>query len=96
LSAGDVIATGTPCGVGFTRKQPIYLKPGGEVAVEIEKVGTLVNPIVAGMQVFALSGHAPFRHMSLVESYGKTTLKRPASLSEAGCEIYFNYMLNNN
>ena len=49
LSAGDVISTGTPGGVGFTRKPPIYLKPGDEVAVEIEKVGTLVNPVVAGM-----------------------------------------------
>ena len=48
LYAGDVIATGTPGGVGYTRKPSLYLKPGDEVAVEIEQVGTLVNPVVAG------------------------------------------------
>ena len=48
LSAGDVIATGTPGGVGFTRKPPVYLKPGDAVVVEIEQVGTLVNPVIAG------------------------------------------------
>lgn len=48
LSPGDVIATGTPGGVGFTRDPQVYLKPGDEVVVDIEKVGTLVNPVVAG------------------------------------------------
>lgn len=48
LSAGDVIVTGTPGGVGFTREPPLYLKQGDRIAVEIEKVGTLVNPVVAG------------------------------------------------
>ncbi|MGB5439157.1 MAG: fumarylacetoacetate hydrolase family protein, partial [Gammaproteobacteria bacterium] len=48
LSAGDVIATGTPGGVGFTREPQIYLKPGDEVVVDIEKVGSLVNPVIAG------------------------------------------------
>ena len=48
LAAGDVIATGTPGGVGFTRKPPVYLKPGDEIVVDIEKVGTLVNPVEAG------------------------------------------------
>ena len=48
LTAGDVIATGTPGGVGFTRDPQVYLKPGDEVVVDIEKIGTLVNPVVAG------------------------------------------------
>ncbi|MGB5441920.1 MAG: fumarylacetoacetate hydrolase family protein [Gammaproteobacteria bacterium] len=48
LSAGDVIATGTPGGVGFTREPQVYLKPGDEVVVDIEKVGSLVNPVIAG------------------------------------------------
>ena len=46
LVPGDVIATGTPAGVGFTRKPPIFLKPGDVVEVEIEKIGVLRNPVV--------------------------------------------------
>ena len=47
LVPGDVIATGTPAGVGFTRKPPIFLKPGDIVEVEIENIGVLRNPVVA-------------------------------------------------
>ena len=46
LVPGDVIVTGTPAGVGFSRKPPRYMKPGEVVEVEIEKIGTLRNPIV--------------------------------------------------
>jgi 2-keto-4-pentenoate hydratase/2-oxohepta-3-ene-1,7-dioic acid hydratase in catechol pathway len=46
LMPGDVIATGTPAGVGFTRKPPIFLKAGDVVEVEIEKIGVLRNPVV--------------------------------------------------
>ncbi len=45
LEPGDLIATGTPAGVGFTRKPPIFLQPGDEVTVEIEGVGSLTNPV---------------------------------------------------
>jgi len=41
LEPGDVIATGTPPGVGFARKPPVFLKHGDEMEVEIEKIGTL-------------------------------------------------------
>lgn len=47
LTPGDVIATGTPSGVGFTRKPPIFLKPGDTVSIEIERLGTLTNPVIA-------------------------------------------------
>jgi 2-keto-4-pentenoate hydratase/2-oxohepta-3-ene-1,7-dioic acid hydratase in catechol pathway len=47
LEPGDVITTGTPHGVGFARKPPIFLKTGDEVAVEIEGIGKLVNPVKA-------------------------------------------------
>jgi 2-keto-4-pentenoate hydratase/2-oxohepta-3-ene-1,7-dioic acid hydratase in catechol pathway len=47
LEPGDLIATGTPAGVGFTRKPPVYLTPGDTVTVEIERVGALTNPVVA-------------------------------------------------
>ena len=45
LHVGDVIATGTPPGVGFARKPPVFLKHGDEMEVEIEKIGTLNNPV---------------------------------------------------
>ena len=47
LEPGDIIATGTPSGVGFARKPPRWLKPGDEVRVQIEGLGELVNPVVA-------------------------------------------------
>jgi 2-keto-4-pentenoate hydratase/2-oxohepta-3-ene-1,7-dioic acid hydratase in catechol pathway len=43
LSAGDVIATGTPGGVGDRRQPPVYMKAGDTVEVEITRVGTLRN-----------------------------------------------------
>lgn len=45
LEIGDVIATGTPAGVGFTREPPLFLSPGDQVEVEIEDVGTLSNVV---------------------------------------------------
>ena len=47
LSPGDVILTGTPAGVGWSRKPPRFMKPGDVVEVEIEAVGLLRNPIAA-------------------------------------------------
>jgi len=47
LVPGDVIASGTPEGVGFARKPPLWLKPGDTIDVEISGVGLLRNPIVA-------------------------------------------------
>jgi 2-keto-4-pentenoate hydratase/2-oxohepta-3-ene-1,7-dioic acid hydratase in catechol pathway len=46
LEPGDLIATGTPPGVGYTRKPPVFLKSGDEVTIEIEGVGRLSNPVV--------------------------------------------------
>jgi len=48
LQPGDLIFTGTPPGVGFARKPQVFLKPGDVVEVEIEKLGVLRNPCVAG------------------------------------------------
>lgn len=45
LDAGDIIATGTPSGVGFARKPPEFLKPGDVVEVEIEQIGVLRNRV---------------------------------------------------
>jgi 2-keto-4-pentenoate hydratase/2-oxohepta-3-ene-1,7-dioic acid hydratase in catechol pathway len=46
LEAGDVIATGTPSGVGFVRQPPEFLVPGDVVECEVEQVGLLRNRIV--------------------------------------------------
>lgn len=47
LEPGDIIATGTPPGVGFARKPPIFMKDGDVVEVEIEGLGVLSNPVKA-------------------------------------------------
>ncbi len=46
LLPGTVILTGTPEGVGFARKPPVWLLPGMEVEMEIEGIGVLRNPVV--------------------------------------------------
>ena len=47
LRAGDVIATGTPSGVGTARKPPVYMKAGDLAVCSYEGLGTLTNPVVA-------------------------------------------------
>ena len=46
LHPGDLIATGTPAGVGVFRKPPRFLRPGDTVEIEIEKIGTIRNRVV--------------------------------------------------
>jgi len=48
LQPGDIIIAGTPAGVGFARKPPIFMKAGDVCEVEIEGVGLLSNPVVDG------------------------------------------------
>ena len=45
LMPGDIILTGTPAGVGFVRKPPVFLKDGDTCEIEIEKIGILSNPV---------------------------------------------------
>lgn len=45
LQPGDVIISGTPAGVGFARKPPIFMKQGDVIEVEVEKVGVLRNTV---------------------------------------------------
>ena len=45
LLPGDMIPTGTPFGVGFSRKPPVFLKDGDECVCEVEKVGSIRNKI---------------------------------------------------
>jgi 2-keto-4-pentenoate hydratase/2-oxohepta-3-ene-1,7-dioic acid hydratase in catechol pathway len=46
LLPGTVILTGTPHGVGYARKPPVFLMAGDVVTVEIEKIGALTNPVI--------------------------------------------------
>ena len=46
LHPGDLLATGTPSGVGYSRTPPWLLQPGDVVEVEVEKLGVLTNPVV--------------------------------------------------
>jgi 2-keto-4-pentenoate hydratase/2-oxohepta-3-ene-1,7-dioic acid hydratase in catechol pathway len=46
LEPGDIIATGTPDGVGYKRNPPLYLKDGHVVSVTVDKIGTLSNPVL--------------------------------------------------
>lgn len=47
LEPGDIVSTGTPAGVGFTRTPPRYLLAGDTVTIAIDKIGTLRNPVLA-------------------------------------------------
>jgi 2-keto-4-pentenoate hydratase/2-oxohepta-3-ene-1,7-dioic acid hydratase in catechol pathway len=49
LVAGTVILTGTPHGVGFARKPPVWLTDGDEITIEIEGIGSLTNPVCEEM-----------------------------------------------
>jgi 2-keto-4-pentenoate hydratase/2-oxohepta-3-ene-1,7-dioic acid hydratase in catechol pathway len=46
LEPGDVIATGTPAGVGVFRDPPVFLEPGDRVRCEIDGIGTVENPVI--------------------------------------------------
>ena len=46
LEAGDVIATGTPSGVGVFRDPPVFLEPGDRVRCEVEGIGSVENPVI--------------------------------------------------
>lgn len=45
LDAGDVVVMGTPAGVGWARKPPVFMKQGDTIEIEIEKIGVLSNPV---------------------------------------------------
>jgi acylpyruvate hydrolase len=53
LEPGDLIATGTPAGVGFARHPPVFIQAGDKMEVVIEKVGRLSNPVAAAKEAAA-------------------------------------------
>jgi len=56
LEPGDIVATGTPAGVGFSRDPKLFLRAGDVVEVEIDGVGTLTNPVAAEAPDPSLAG----------------------------------------
>jgi 2-keto-4-pentenoate hydratase/2-oxohepta-3-ene-1,7-dioic acid hydratase in catechol pathway len=46
LQPGDIIATGTPAGVGVFRDPPVFLEPGDRVRCEVEGIGSVENPVI--------------------------------------------------
>lgn len=58
LRPGDLLATGTPSGVGYAREPQWLLGPGDEVEVQIEKIGSVVNHIVDNSHRHKAKGHA--------------------------------------
>lgn len=63
LEPGDVVATGTPAGVGFAHKPPRWLRDGDDVVVRIEGLGELRNPVVAEKRI-QTERHKGLRHLS--------------------------------
>ena len=45
LEPGDLIATGTPAGVGLGMKPQVWLQPGDQIRMEIDQIGVLANPV---------------------------------------------------
>jgi len=48
LEPGDLIITGTPAGVGAFREPPVWMQPGDEITIEIDGLGSITNPVIAG------------------------------------------------
>ncbi|KAF4964497.1 hypothetical protein FSARC_7561 [Fusarium sarcochroum] len=65
LQPGDVIATGTPAGVGIGKKPPVFLQPGDEVSISVSGLGTLRNKIAVketvNPTVEQVSSNSPFQ-----------------------------------
>ena len=59
LEPGDLIATGTPAGVGAYREPPIFLEPGDRVRCQVDGIGTVENPVIDWSDVPADEGNEP-------------------------------------
>ncbi|CEI70852.1 hypothetical protein FVEN_g672 [Fusarium venenatum] len=72
LQPGDVIATGTPAGVGIGKNPPVFLQPGDEVSVSVTGLGTLSNEIgtadTTNPTVERVSSSSPFRITNLAKT----------------------------
>ncbi|KAJ4353355.1 uncharacterized protein N0V89_005083 [Didymosphaeria variabile] len=89
LFPGDVLATGTPAGVGFGQKPPVYLQPGDEINVSVTGLGTLTNRVASlstpnrtlercqtATSSFFIANATRFPHERLIMINGKATYYR--------------------
>ncbi|KAJ3545456.1 hypothetical protein NM208_g2493 [Fusarium decemcellulare] len=72
LQPGDVIATGTPAGVGIGKKPPVYLKPGDKVAISVTGLGTLRNTIASAETVNSTQEHVELQSPFQLTNSAKT------------------------
>ncbi|SCO76759.1 related to bifunctional 4-hydroxyphenylacetate degradation enzyme [Fusarium oxysporum] len=74
LQPGDVIATGTPAGVGIGKNPPVFLQPGDEVSVSVTGLGTLTNKIgtaeILNSTVQRVSSSSPFQITNSAKTLG--------------------------
>ncbi|KAH6621922.1 fumarylacetoacetate hydrolase-like protein [Boeremia exigua] len=68
LQPGDVLATGTPAGVGLGLKPPVYLKPGDTIAISVTGLGTLTNRIASNSLPSPLATRIPPSRLSYSKS----------------------------
>ena len=84
LEPGDVIVMGTPAGVGQARTPPVWMKAGDTIEIEIERVGTLSNPIVAEA---AMSDGRDAYDVAIV-GFGPSGAVAAGLLGQAGLQVY--------
>jgi hypothetical protein len=90
---GDVITTGSPAGVGFGRKPPIFLRAGDVVEVEVEGIGILSNPVAVTLppsfiQRELSSGFMwPFHRAFVMQRSYRTPSRRHARLPVGGATL---------
>ncbi|KAH6884518.1 hypothetical protein B0T10DRAFT_531245 [Thelonectria olida] len=73
IQPGDVIATGTPAGVGIGRNPPVYLKPGDEVAISVTGLGTLRNKVAAPSEPSPPASKSPFTLINASKTVNATS-----------------------
>ena len=73
LEPGDIIVTGTPSGVGVFREPPVFLEPGDLVRIEVERIGSLTNPVTDE------NGHAPEGSPAALFMAARSGARRPAT-----------------
>ncbi|RJE25253.1 fumarylacetoacetate hydrolase [Aspergillus sclerotialis] len=87
LQPGDVIATGTPAGVGFGQEPPVFLKPGDEVKVAITGLGVLANTVIEPDPSISLA--APPSDLELPKSNASKAVTGGCLTTMNGKSIYY-------
>ena len=88
LQPGDVLATGTPAGVGLGLKPPVYLKPGDAITISVTGLGTLTNRIAStsfnARASKPVESHLPYNNSRLPESQLTQINSKPLFYTKSG------------